>query len=114
MKTKFNFLFMLLSINLYSSEPLHTAECLILEDENSIVCKYNSPSNQNERVVTISWINPEGIIQRKREITIAPLNSSIYDFRFLDGLESGQWQFVVLEDNKEVAKTTFTMQSKEK
>ncbi|QOG13003.1 hypothetical protein [Arcobacter sp. FWKO B] len=85
------------------------AECTILEDENSIVCKFTTPAQNIDQTFTIMWINPLNEIDRQRDITIPAHNVSIYDFRYLDGRESGRWKFSVFKNDKKIAETAFSL-----
>ena len=84
-------------------------DCLILEDENSIICKFEVIKNsQNEQKIVINWVNPNGEISRTREMLIPAGDSSAYDFRYLDGRESGKWDFKIIYDEKEYS-TSFEL-----
>lgn len=84
-------------------------DCLILEDENSIVCKFEViKDSQNEQKIVINWVNPNGEISRTREMLIPAGDSSAYDFRYLDGRESGKWDFKIIYDEKEYS-TSFEL-----
>lgn len=77
-------------------------ECLILEDENSIVCKFEvQKDEESSQKVTINWISPNGEISRSRELEVAPFDTSVYDFRYLDGREKGLWSFVIIYKNSQ-------------
>ncbi|MCT7574845.1 hypothetical protein N5U00_05850 [Aliarcobacter butzleri] len=84
-------------------------DCLILEDENSIICKVEVIKDpQNEQKIVINWVNPNGEISRTREMLIPAGDSSAYDFRYLDGRESGKWDFKIIYDEKEYS-TSFEL-----
>lgn len=83
-----------------------SADCLIIEEENSIICKYINARKNIERKVLFEWFNPNGIISRKREMLVPAGHGSVYDFRYIAGREAGVWTFKVSED-KESYKTTF-------
>lgn len=90
-----SFLFANQNGNVESYNP--NIECLILEDEDSIVCKFEvQKDEENSQKVTINWISPNGEISRSRELEVAPQNASVYDFRYLDGREKGLWSFVII------------------
>ena len=77
-------------------------DCLILEDENSIICKVEVIKDpQNEQKIVINWVNPNGEISRTREMLIPAGDSSAYDFRYLDGREKGIWNFKIIYKDKE-------------
>ncbi|WP_323658475.1 hypothetical protein [Aliarcobacter butzleri] len=84
-------------------------DCLILEDENSIICKFEViKDSQNEQKIVINWVNPNGEISRIREMLIPAGDSSAYDFRYLDGRESGKWDFKIIYNEKEYS-TSFEL-----
>ncbi|MDK2061770.1 hypothetical protein ACOL2Y_06520 [Aliarcobacter butzleri] len=84
-------------------------DCLILEDENSIICKFEVIKDpQNEQKIVINWVNPNGEISRTREMLIPAGDSSAYDFRYLDGRESGKWDFKIIYNEKEYS-TSFEL-----
>ncbi|MCT7556472.1 hypothetical protein [Aliarcobacter butzleri] len=84
-------------------------DCLILEDENSIICKVEVIKDpQNEQKIVINWVNPNGEISRTREMLIPAGDSSAYDFRYLDGRESGKWDFKIIYNEKEYS-TSFEL-----
>ncbi|MFX4279598.1 hypothetical protein ACOL27_05535, partial [Aliarcobacter butzleri] len=84
-------------------------DCLILEDENSIICKFEViKDSQNEQKIVINWVNPNGEISRTREMLIPAGDSSAYDFRYLDGRESGKWDFKIIYNEKEYS-TSFEL-----
>jgi len=77
-------------------------DCLILDDENSIICKFEViRDTEKEQIITINWINPTGEISRSREMIIPPGDSSAYDYRYLDGREGGKWDFMIIYNGKE-------------
>lgn len=84
-------------------------DCLILEDENSIICKFEVIKDSlNEQKIVINWVNPNGEISRTREMLIPAGDSSAYDFRYLDGRESGKWDFKIIYNEKEYS-TSFEL-----
>jgi len=77
-------------------------DCIILEDENSIICKFTVEINKkNDQIVDIKWIDPSGQISRNKEIIIPAGNASAYDFRYLHGRQKGEWKFVITYKDKE-------------
>lgn len=87
---------------------LYGADCLILQDENSIICKYFRERVEEDMDVLIKWISPTGEIVRERTLTIPAGHGSIYDFRYIDGVVDGKWQFKVIEGDIETS-TTFSI-----
>lgn len=82
------------------------ADCLILEDENSIICKYLHTRTPEDNQILVQWINPQGEISREREMIMPAGHGSIYDFRYIEGRKKGIWLFKVVEDGTETT-TTF-------
>lgn len=76
-------------------------DCLILEDENSIICKFEAVRDEIDQDIIINWINPAGEVSRSREMVIPSGDISVYDYRYLDGRESGKWNFVVKYKGRE-------------
>lgn len=89
----------------------YKADCLILEDENSIICKYIFPAKSEDAVVTVNWIDPNGELSRSRTLEIPAEHISVYDFRYLKGRAYGQWKFEVV-DADITTSTTFTIGEK--
>jgi hypothetical protein len=108
------FFYLLLLITSFSfsemveDEAEKTADCLILEDENSIVCKYIHPRTQEDKTVRVIWIDPAGEISRDRELTLLAGHGSIYDFRYISGRKKGIWTFKVIDEKDEIT-TTFEL-----
>jgi len=92
------------------AEPVNNVDCIILEDENSIICKYTVVERpENDKEVTLQWIDPNNQISRERDMLIPSGHASIYDFRYKDGREQGKWTFKVIDNSKEYT-TTFTIE----
>lgn len=87
-------------------EAIKEADCLIVNDENSIICKYTSPILLEDKEVIIEWINPDGESTRRRGKIKPAGHSSVYDFRYLNGRIKGIWMFRVFDD-KDIITTTF-------
>ncbi|BAK74144.1 MAG: hypothetical protein AB7S49_07460 [Arcobacter sp.] len=89
--------------NVVLTEPYNpNVDCLILEDENSIICKFEVIRDPiNEQLITINWISPTGEISRSREMIIPAGDSSAYDYRYIDGRENGKWDFRIIYNGKE-------------
>ena len=83
-------------------------DCLILEDENSIICKFNAKRETNDQEIIVQWIDPQGEISRSREMIVPAGHGSIYDYRYIDGRALGKWTFKVITDEKEHT-TTFEL-----
>ena len=76
-------------------------DCLILEDENSIICKFEVIRNTKDQQIVINWVSPTGEISRTREMNIPAGDVSAYDYRYLDGREGGKWNFKILYNQNE-------------
>lgn len=81
----------------------YSADCLILEDENSIVCKYIHVRLDKDKEIRIQWIDPEGEVSRDRVVVIPAGHGSIYDFRYIEGRIPGIWQFKVIDGKRETS-----------
>lgn len=84
-------------------------DCLILEDENSIICKYSHERVSFAKNITVEWIEPDGLVTRTREMTIPAYHGSVYDYRYIQGRTQGIWTFKVI-DNDKVFTTNFTIE----
>jgi hypothetical protein len=76
-------------------------ECVVLVDEDSVICKFEVIRADKEQQVIVSWISPTGEISRTREIIINAGDSTAYDYRHLDGRENGKWNFKIIYNEKE-------------
>jgi hypothetical protein len=76
-----------------------SADCIIIKDDNSIICKYKHERRDIEKIVKFEWHDPSGNISRKRDIIIPAGHGSIYDYRYLDGRLPGEWTFKVFDNN---------------
>ncbi|WP_428024077.1 hypothetical protein [Arcobacter sp.] len=87
-------------------------DCLVIKEENSIICKYMTERSIEDKFVTMEWINPEGEISRTRKVLFPSGHGSVYDFRYLSGRELGVWTFRVT-DKEQVYNTTFEIKAEE-
>ena len=76
-------------------------DCLILEDENSIICKFEVIRDTKDQQIVINWVSPTGEISRTREMNIPAGDVSAYDYRYLDDREGGKWNFKILYNQNE-------------
>ncbi len=109
---KFLLLLLLLQlsiISVFAQTPQSNVDCIILEDENSIICKYSHDRSTNDKEITVQWIDPNNEISRERIMIIPAGHASIYDYRYKDGRLKGQWTFKVI-DNAQEYTTTFTIE----
>ena len=83
-------------------------DCLILEDENSIICKYSHQRMSTEKTITVKWIEPDGTETRTRDMVIPAFHGSIYDYRYIEGRTKGKWTFSVI-DNEDEYTTSFML-----
>jgi hypothetical protein len=77
------------------------ADCLILKEKNSIICKFEAITSNVDEQVIVQWIDPQGDISRSRDMIVPAGHLSIYDFRYLEGRLSGSWTFKVITKEKE-------------
>lgn len=96
---------LLLSIT-FAQENNAEVDCLILEDENSIICKYLHTRVSFDKSVSFEWVDPEGNISRTRDMIIPAEHGSVYDFRYIQGRQKGIWTFRVI-DGENTYKTEF-------
>ena len=106
-----NIIFLCITIFLYadSIDFNSKADCVILKDENSIICKYSHTRVNFDKTVRFEWIEPNGKITRKRDMPLPAGHGSVYDYRFLKGRTKGIWTFRVI-DNNITTKTHFTIE----
>ena len=91
------------------SNANENVDCIILEDENSIICKYINKRDNQDRNVTFNWFEPNGFLSRQRVLTIPSGHGSVYDFRYIKGRVVGQWTLVI-NDNNQTYKTNFIIE----
>ena len=84
-------------------------DCLILEDENSIICKYIHERVDVDTNITVQWIEANHKITRQRDMIIPASHGSVYDYRYLKGRSKGIWTFKVI-DNGDEYKAHFTIE----
>jgi hypothetical protein len=85
------------------------ADCLILKDENSIICKYTHKRINSDKVIQFQWIEPNGVISRQRDMIIPAGHGSVYDYRYKTGRTQGEWTFKVIDNSQEFT-TQFTLE----
>ena len=85
------------------SEFEPTVDCLILKDENSIICKFEAQRSLEDQNIIAQWIAPDGNISRSREMIVPAGHGSIYDYRYIKGRELGNWTFKIISNQKEYA-----------
>jgi len=90
-------------------QPTNSVDCIILKDENSIICKYTHERVDFEKEIIVQWIDPDNNISRERDMKIPANHASVYDFRYKDGRATGTWTFKVIDNSKEYT-TTFTIE----
>ena len=101
-------LFLLLTTLSFAQSQDSAADCLILEDENSIICKYSHERVAHEQIVEFHWIEPDGTISRERDMLIPASHGSVYDYRYIKGRTKGIWTFKVIDGQNEY-KTNFAI-----
>ncbi len=108
-KLIYTFLLVLFTHNLLVAQDAPDVDCLILEDENSIICKYIHKRVDYDKNVIFNWIEPSGKITRVKELIIPAGHGSVYDYRYIKGRTHGVWTFTVTDGEKEF-KTNFTIE----
>ena len=98
----------ILNINLIAVDN-NKVDCIILEDENSVICKYIINRQADDKLVTFSWIEPSGMVSRTKEVNILAGHGSVYDFRYLKGRTPGIWTLKI-NDGKNEYQTNFTIE----
>lgn len=89
-----------IAFNFLNADELeNNADCIILKDENSIICKYTHNRIDEDKHVQFNWIDPMNIISRQRTMTIPAGHGSVYDFRYITGRAPGKWTFEVIDNN---------------
>ena len=78
-----------------------SVDCLILKDENSIICKFETNRSVEDQTIIAQWIDPTGEVSRSREMIVPAGHGSIYDYRYIKGRAIGTWTFKIILDNKE-------------
>lgn len=78
-----------------------SVDCLILQDENSIICKFETNRELKDQDIVVQWIDPQGDVSRSRNMIVPAGHASIYDYRYINGRLSGSWTFKVLGNEKE-------------
>ncbi len=86
----------------------NSVDCIILEDEDSIVCKYIHTRVSYDHNISVKWIDPNKNISRQRDMTIPAFHGSIYDYRYIKGRMQGVWTFEVIDNNTSY-KTNFKL-----
>jgi hypothetical protein len=81
-------------------------DCLVLEDENSIICKYSHKRVNKDKTIRFEWVEPDGTVSRVRDMVIPSGHGSIYDYRYIKGRTNGTWTFKAIDETTEY-KTTF-------
>lgn len=84
-------------------------DCLVLKEENSIICKYSHKRVNKDKTIRFEWIEPDGTISRTRDMIIPAGHGSIYDYRYIKGRTLGTWTFKAIDESSEY-KTTFDIQ----
>ena len=92
-----------------NDDSINTVDCILLSDEDSIICKYIHKRIDEDKYVEFIWIDPSNTISRQRTMLIPAGHGSIYDYRFINGRASGKWTFEVL-DNNQSYKTNFIIE----
>lgn len=75
-------------------------DCLIIKEENSIVCKYMAPRVTEDKFIEMEWIDPQGNLSRVKKVVMPSGHGSVYDFRYIGGREPGVWTFKATDGEK--------------
>lgn len=102
------FFLLALLLNISHAANEEGVDCLIIEEENSIICKYTHDRITEDKTILVNWIEPNGKITRSRDMVIPAGHGSIYDFRYLQGRTLGEWTFQAIDNGKEFT-TNFTL-----
>jgi len=97
------------NISILANEISSKVECIVLKDENSIICKYTHQRVNTEKTIKFEWYSPENKISRVRVMQIPAGHGSVYDYRYIKGRISGLWTLKVI-DNDKVVKANFTIE----
>jgi len=103
---------MLLSNIVYATDLEYEdtkVDCLVLKEENSIICKYTHKRINKDTSVRFEWIAPDGSVSRQRDMLIPAGHGSVYDYRYIKGRALGEWTFKVIDETQEY-KTTFIIE----
>ena len=98
----------MLNITLFAKTS-NDVDCILLADEDSIVCKYTHIRADEDHKILIQWIEPDGTVTRQRDMIIPAHHGSVYDYRYITGRTKGLWTFKVIDNNQEY-KTHFTIE----
>jgi hypothetical protein len=101
------FITIVINIGLFANE--NKVDCIVLKDENSIICKYTQQRVNYQKNVTFNWIEPNGQTTREKELIVPAGHGSVYDYRYIYGRTSGVWTLKVIDDKVEY-KTNFTIE----
>jgi hypothetical protein len=75
-------------------------DCLIIKEENSIVCKYMAPRVIDDKFIEMEWIDPKGNVSRTKKVVMPSGHGSVYDFRYIQGRMPGVWTFRASDGEK--------------
>lgn len=87
---------------LFGYENDKEADCIILKEENSIICKYSHIRINEDKEVTFNWIEPNGKVTRTRVMVLPAGHGSVYDYRYLEGRTKGNWTFEVIDGEDKI------------
>jgi hypothetical protein len=108
MKPKYFLLILFSFIFFTSAYAKNGVDCLILEDENSIICKYTHTRVDYDKTISVQWIEPNNQVSRSRKMIIPAKHGSIYDYRYKESRTKGIWTFSVIDNGDEYL-TNFTI-----
>ncbi len=79
-------------------------DCTLLEDENSIICRFEKDRTIEDEEILFQWIDPLNNISRERTMIVPSGHGSIYDFRYIKGRIKGEWIVKVVYKGKDYLK----------
>jgi hypothetical protein len=87
----------------------NSVDCIVIKDENQIVCKYMQEWSDTENKVIFNWIAPNGKLSRSKTLVVPVGHLSVYDYRFLRGRAKGVWTLITKSKGRNY-KTNFTVE----
>ena len=91
-----------------TSDVKGEVDCLIIEEENSIVCKYLGQRKMEDRFIDVEWLDPKGNVSRTKKIVMPSGHGSVYDYRYKRGRALGVWTFRAI-DGEQSYETEFIL-----
>jgi len=70
-------------------------DCKLIENK-VIVCKYKQKRDM-KRKIDVTWIDPYGMVDRHKLLTMKEYDSYVFDYRYLKESDKGEWK-VIFDD----------------